>query len=175
MSENTPVVEVEEPKTEEAKTNDIPTEPAPQIIPPSEPVRMKKPHYGGRKKDPNTVDRYSRTTCPDCNRSLSIHGLKYTHRCPAKKNIPRIIEEELPAAPVITQETKDINSKVAQQFAQKEPEPPKLPRRIVDLDQDIRHDDPHVHTIVHSYLRNLKAHETNTKREKYRSMLNFFR
>ena len=79
MSEDIPVIEVEETKTEEAKTNDIPAEPATQPVAPTEPVRMKKPHYGGRKKDPNTVDRYSRTTCPDRNKSLSIHGLKNIH------------------------------------------------------------------------------------------------
>jgi adenine-specific DNA methylase len=49
------------------------------VVEPVEPVVMKKPR-GHRKKDPNTVDMRTKTTCPDCNKTISIHNLNYTHK-----------------------------------------------------------------------------------------------
>jgi hypothetical protein len=51
----------------------------PEPVVPAEPVVMKKPR-GHRKKDPNTVDMKTKTTCPDCNKTISIHNLNYTHK-----------------------------------------------------------------------------------------------
>ena len=42
---------------------------------------------------------------------------------------------------------------------------------MLDLDQEIRHDDPNVHHVVNSYIRNLKQRAQTEKRDKYRSML----
>ena len=66
-----------------------------QPIVPAEPVVMKKPR-GHRKKDPNTVDMKTKTTCPDCNKTISIHNLNYTH----KKVCKGAVKAPHPSAPV---------------------------------------------------------------------------
>ena len=176
MSENSQEVELTTSIESEPKHEQIEQEPTAQIVPPTEPVRMKRPHTGGRKKDP-TKETFGteRTTCPNCGKSLSKHALKWTHKCPAKK-MARIIEETVPVqtAPVVTEDTQNIINKIEEHERKVNPpmpEPITIARRMLDLDQEIRHDDPNVHRAVNSYIRNLKQRAQTEKRDKYRSML----
>ena len=45
---------------------------------PDDAVVIKKPK-GHRLKNPDTVDMKTKTTCGDCNKTISVHNLKYTH------------------------------------------------------------------------------------------------
>ena len=82
-------------KKSEVVIDVVPIVPEPVVEPPSEPVVMKKPR-GHRKKDPNTVDMKTKTTCPDCNKTISIHNLNYTH----KKVCKGAVKAPPPSAPV---------------------------------------------------------------------------
>ena len=52
--------------------------PVEQVAIPEEAVVMKKTK-GHRLKNPDTVDMKTKTTCGDCNKTISVHNLKYTH------------------------------------------------------------------------------------------------
>lgn len=82
-------------KKSEVVIDVVPIVSEPVVEPPSEPVVMKKPR-GHRKKDPNTVDMKTKTTCPDCNKTISIHNLNYTH----KKVCKGAVKAPPPPAPV---------------------------------------------------------------------------
>ena len=172
MTEETPLLDneaveaiPEEVKPEEVKPEEvIPEEATPQIVPPSEPVVMKKKR-GHRLKDPNTDVLTNKTACKACNRTLSKHTLRYSHKC--AKKLPKIIEEALPAAPVITEEAKNVNNIIADHIRQKEPQP----RRVVDLDSAIRHDDENVKYIVQNYVQSIRQSHHNLKMQKYRNLL----
>ena len=50
-----------------------------EVVPiPDEDVVIKKPK-GHRLKNPDAVDMKTKTTCGDCNKTVSVHNLKYTH------------------------------------------------------------------------------------------------
>ena len=94
MTEETPLLDTEavEAVPEEAASKEaapeeaepqVAEEASPQIVPPSEPVVMKKKR-GHRLKDPNTDVLTDKTECKDCNKTVSKHTLRYSHRC-AKK------------------------------------------------------------------------------------------
>ena len=46
---------------------------------PDDAVVTKKPK-GHRLKNPDTVDMKTKTTCGDCNKTISVHNLNYTHK-----------------------------------------------------------------------------------------------
>ena len=86
MTEETTLLEteaVEAIPVEASPEEVIPEEATPQIVPPSEPVVMKKKR-GHRLKDPNTDVLTDKTECKDCNRTLSKHTLRYSHKCVKK-------------------------------------------------------------------------------------------
>ena len=74
------------PATEEA-THEVPEEPTVQEQQPKAEVPSKPPPKpkGHRRKDPNTEVLTDKTSCEDCNQTMSKHTKRYTHRCPAKK------------------------------------------------------------------------------------------
>jgi hypothetical protein len=160
-----------------------PEEPTPQetaeVQEEEPPPKPKKPHYGGRKANPDKEDLTDKTECDDCNKTISKHAKKYTHRCPAKKKdasrssrdvVIEAIDEVAQAEPETAPAPK---AKAAPKRAPKETAtaPAAPPRRLLDLDHPIDHNDPNIHHIVNTYVRSIKEHQNIAKRDKYKSML----
>ena len=89
--------------------------PVEQVAIPEEAVVMKKTK-GHRLKNPDTVDMKTKTTCGDCNKTISVHNLNYTHKkhCKAAKQAP--IQEQ----PVVFNEFNHANHFVDDQVSKEE-------------------------------------------------------
>ena len=147
------------------------------------PPKPKKPHYGGRKANPNKEDLTDKTECDDCNKTISKHAKKYTHRCPAKKKdasrssrdvVIEAIEEvaQADSGSCLRDPAPSPKAKATPKRAAKETTAPAAPpRHLLDLDHPIDHNDPNIHHIVNTYVRSIKEHQNIAKREKYKSML----
>ena len=175
-SEHEEIEQVPEEPAAEQETAEVQEEAEAKEAP-----KPKKPHYGGRKAHPNKEDLTDKTECDDCNKTISKHAKKYTHRCPAKKKdvVIEAIEERVPApdSGSCLRDTEPPKEKAApKRTREAAPLTPKEPtqqpqRRLLDLDQPIDHNDVNVHHVVSSYVRSLKEHQNIAKREKYKSML----
>ena len=70
-------------------------------------------------------------------------------------------------APVITEEAKNVNTIVANHIKQLKPKP----RRVVDLESEIRHDDENVKYIVQNYVKSIRQSHYTMKMQKYKNLL----
>ena len=158
MEEEAEAIEQTEAAPEEAPQEAAPT----SEVPHEQPPKPKKPHYGGRKANPDKEDLTEKTECGDCNKTISKHAAKYTHRCPAKKKTEVVVETLQEQPPHSSEPTPPKRAPKAE---------PAIQRRLLDLDNPIDYNDPHVHHVVSSYMRGIKEQQNIAKRERYRSML----
>ena len=139
--------------TQEAKE---PLEP----LEPTEPVVMKKKR-GHRPKNPYKMIGTERTTCPDCNKSLSKHTLAWKHKCPAKQIKVEPIKEVV--------ETEASSSNDAPKRIEVIKQQPS--RRVLDLDATIDHRNEDVRHVVQSYVKSIRENHHLMKQQRYKTLL----
>ena len=160
----------EAPAATEEATHEV-TETKPEEPTVQEPQRreekLKPPPKpkGHRRKDPNTEVLTEKTSCEDCNQTISKHTKRYTHKCPAKKAQVKV-EAIQPVQEI--EVTPAGGSTDPAPEARKPPAQP--PRRILDLDT-IDHNHPDVHSIVAKYLSSMRETMRQQKVERYRRLL----
>ena len=88
-------------ETEATATTDMPSIPQQvDVIIAEEPTTAtpatKAKQRGGRKKASDVPDLKEKVACPDCNKSISLHSLKFTHKkyCKAKQIAVEAVEVE---------------------------------------------------------------------------------
>ena len=148
---------------EENPVESKPEEPVTNENPPEE-KRTPKPK-GHWRKDPNTEVLTERTSCEDCNQTISKHTKRYTRRCPAKK--AQVTVESIQPIQEI-EETPASSSNEPAPRARKQPAQP--PRRLLDLDT-IDHNRPDVHYVVSKYMSSMSETMHQQKVDRYRSLL----
>ena len=75
-------------ETEATATTDMPSVPQQvDAIETTTTTTVKAKQRGGRKKASDVPDLKEKVACPDCNKSISLHSLKFTHKkyCKAKQ------------------------------------------------------------------------------------------
>ena len=157
------VVEVEAPT--EAEAQEVTVEPVVEETPkPVEEQPSKPPPKprGHRKKDPNTEVLTDKTTCEDCNQTISKHTKRYTHKCPAKKT--EVVVEAIQAPepePVIEPERPAPRARKA---------PAQPARRLLDLDT-IDQNHPDVHYVVARYMSSMRDNYLQEKADRYKNLV----
>ena len=152
-------------ETEQPAEQEQPTEPpAPKRKP-----RGRPPPRDGE-KEPLRPRLRDKTTCPDCNKQISMHALHYTHSkvCAAKRKQELVIEEvgskqpapkaKAKAAPKLevakASEALDVLREYAEVAGTQQPEP-QLDKRVVVMD----------------YIRELKQQQAAQKQQRYKTLI----
>ena len=84
-------------ETEATATTDMPSVPQQvDAIETTTTTTVKAKQRGGRKKASDVPDLKEKVACPDCNKSISLHSLKFTHKkyCKAKQIAVEAVEVE---------------------------------------------------------------------------------
>ena len=71
----------------DAPTTSVPSIHAEDVLQEEPTVKAKAKQRGGRKKASDVPDLKEKVACPDCNKTVSLHSLKFTHKkyCKAQK------------------------------------------------------------------------------------------
>ena len=171
IEEEHPIESEQRAKEEQPTEQEQPTEP---------PVPKRKPR--GRPPPPDGEEEPLRprlrdkTTCPDCNKQLSMHALRYTHSkvCAAKRKQELVLEEVGAEQPAPKAKAK---SKAAPKIeVAKASEPQEIPREYAEVagtqpgtQQPVQQLDKKA--VVMDYIKELKQQHAREKQQRYRTLI----
>ena len=138
-------------KLEEVKQEEPPTDTIEEVKPVAKPRAKPK----GRKEKIEMRPLTSKATCPDCNRTISVHNLKYSHAaiCPAKKAQFQIIREPIQA-----------------QQLEERAKPSQGEPTIIYKERELNEDDER--QIYRNYVIKMRAKMEDEKKQKYKQLFN---
>ena len=151
---------------DEASTQAVEQDEAPQqadepIVEQTEAVAKPVKARGHRPKQPDKPDMRAKTTCPDCNKQVSLHTLKFKHAKTCKgqqsQQPQQLRQSQQTTNPQPTQQPEQIVQQYAEQAS--------------SSTHHLHHQPVDTHAMVIEHVRAMKQQKQDAKQAKYKQLL----